>query len=408
MNTRTSITLAIVLLTLAPGGLAAQETTLYSAAPLRLDLRELGHPPLDVIPPGESAITSLVVGADGNLYGGTSGKRAHLFVLDPKWGHVFPLGYLPGQESIFHALAATPDGSIYVGTSLLNQGRIDERGKDVLARYKGYPGGHIFRFEPGKELQSRQRMQTPDPSRPLPFATDLGVVIAGESVVSLIYGHGALYGMTFPGGHFFVMDLATGKTVDKGPVCGAPLNEEPFRSIPRALVLDAKGRVWGTGDYGALFDYSPGTGVLTQHRDRRIPAEMGREYKAIVDAMVLNRDGMIYGGTSDGFIFRFDPETMVIQNLGKPVWQQRIRGLAFSQDGDLWGVGGEPGGSARVFVYRMRTGSFESAGMLHVNRTPYYAWLAYEAESMIAGPDGTLFIGETGRLAHLYLLFPWE
>jgi len=39
---------------------------------------------------------------------------------------------------------------------------------------------------------------------------------------------------------------------------------------------------------------------------------------------------------------------------------------------------------------------------------PYYAWLAYEAESMIAGADGTLFIGETGRLAHLYLLYPWK
>jgi outer membrane protein assembly factor BamB len=305
-------------------------------------------------------------------------------------------------------MAAAPDGSIYIGTSLLNQGRIDQRGNDVLLRYKGYAGGHIYRFEPAKELQDRKRMQAPDPSRPLPFAADLGVAVAGESVVSLIYGTGALYGMTFPGGHFFVTDLATGRTVDKGPVCGAPLNEEPFRSIPRALVLDAKGRVWGTGDYGALFDYSPGAGTLTVHRDRRIPAEMGREYKAIADALVLNRDGMIYGGTSDGFIFRFDPETMTIQNLGKPIWQQRIRGLAFSQDGDLWGVGGEPGGSARVFVYRTRTGSFESGGMLHVNRTPYYAWLAYEAESMIAGPDGTLFIGEAGRLAHLYLLYPWK
>ncbi len=74
MNKSTSITLAIVLLTLAPVGLAAQETTMYAANPLRLDLRVLGQPPLDVIPPGESAITSLVVGADGNLYGGTSGN----------------------------------------------------------------------------------------------------------------------------------------------------------------------------------------------------------------------------------------------------------------------------------------------------------------------------------------------
>lgn len=54
-----------------------------AGSPLRLDLRMLGHPPLDVISPGESSVTSLVIGTDGRLYGGTSGKRAHLFVLDP-------------------------------------------------------------------------------------------------------------------------------------------------------------------------------------------------------------------------------------------------------------------------------------------------------------------------------------
>ena len=42
MNKSTSITLAIVLLTLVPVGLAAQETTMYSANPLRLDLRRSG------------------------------------------------------------------------------------------------------------------------------------------------------------------------------------------------------------------------------------------------------------------------------------------------------------------------------------------------------------------------------
>jgi len=68
-----------------------------------------------------------------------------------------------------------------------------------------------------------------------------------------------------------------------------------------------------------------------------------------------------------------------IANLGKPIASSRVRGLAFSRDGDLWGVGGEPGAAARLFVYRTAKGGYESAGMLHVNRTPYYAWLAYEA-----------------------------
>ena len=45
--------------------------------------------------------------------------------------------------------------------------------------------------------------------------------------------------------------------------------------------------------------------------------------------------------------------------------------------------------------------------MLDVNRSPYYAWHAFEADAMVTGPDGTIFIGEAGRISHLYLLYPW-
>jgi hypothetical protein len=251
-------------------------------------------------------------------------------------------------------------------------------------------------------------MQRPDPDRPLPFVTDLGIAIKGEGIVCLVSGNRELYGITFPSGHFFVTDLKTGKTMDKGQICGPPLNEEPFRSIPRSLLIDTNGIVWGTGDYGALFHYDPGTGKIVHHPALRLPSELGREFKTIVDAMVLGPDGLIYGGTSDGFIFRFDPEAKKISNLGKPIMQNRIRGLAFSHDGDLYGMGGEPGGAVRLFVYRSAERSYENLGFLDVNRIPYYAWLAYEADSMVTGQDGTIFIGETGRIAHLYILYPWK
>ena len=388
--------------------LQSQQTRTVFSKPLRIDLRNLGHPPLDVIPPGESAITSLVIGADGCLYGGTSGKRAHLFVLDPAQNHVFPLGHLPGEESIHHSMAAAPDGTIWIGTSLFRKGRIDARGRDILARYDGYSGGHIYKFDPKKEHKIRIRMQRPDPDRPLPFVTDLGIAIKGEGIVCLVSGNRELYGITFPNGHFFVTDLKTGKIMDKGQICGPPLNEEPFRSIPRSLLIDTNGIVWGAGDYGALFHYDPGTGKIVHHPALRLPSELGREFKTIVDAMVLGPDGLIYGGTSDGFIFRFDPEAKKISNLGKPIMQNRIRGLAFSHDGDLYGMGGEPGGAVRLFVYRSAERSYENLGLLDVNRIPYYAWLAYEADSMVTGQDGTIFIGETGRIAHLYILYPWK
>jgi outer membrane protein assembly factor BamB len=390
------------------GYLQSQQTRTVFSNPLRLDLRKLGHPPLDIIPPGESAITSLVIGKDGRLYGGTSGKRAHLFVLDPAWDHVFPLGHLPGEESIQHSLAAASDGMIWIGTSLFNKGRIDERGRDVLARYEDYSGGHIYKFDPIKERNSRKRMQNPDPERPLPNVTDMGKAIEGEGIVCLVSGSQELYGVTFPNGHFFVTDIKTGKTSDKGKICGPPINEEPFRSIPRSLLVDTKGRVWGSGDYGALFYYDPGVEKVVHLPELRLPSELGREFKTIVDAMVQGPDGIIYGGTSDGYIFRFDPETKKITNLGKPVMQNRIRGLAFSLDGDLYGMGGVPGGAVRLFVYRTKEGNYENLGLLDVNRAPYYAWLAYDADCMVTGKDGTIFIGETGRIAHLYILYPWK
>lgn len=389
-------------------GAAAQETGSVTANPLRLDLRFLGHPPLDVIPPGEASVTSLVVSTDGRLYGGTSGKKAHLFVLDPRWGHVFPLGFLPGEQSVFHSLAAAPDGSLYIGTCLPLRGQLHERGKDVISRYEGYSGGHIYRFNTQKERQNRIRMQNPDPNRPLPFIEDLGAAVPGEGIVCLIMGVNELCGVTFPKGHFFVMDLETGNTRDLGPICGPPMNEEPFRSIPRALLKDKKERIWGAGDNGILFHYNSQTKEIIKHPESRLPSVRGREFKTIVDALVMGPDGLIYGGTSDGFIFRFDPDTLKIVNLGKPLWQHRIRGLAFSQDGDLWGIGGDRGGAARLFVYRRLEGSYENIGLLHVNRMPHYAWMAFEAESMVAGKDGTLFIGEYGLRAHLFLLFPWK
>jgi sugar lactone lactonase YvrE len=391
-----------------PINLECQQTRTVFSHPLRIDLRNLGRPPLDVIPPGESAITSLVIAGDGRIYGGTSGKRAHIFVLDPAWDQVFPLGHIPGEESIQHSLVAAPDGSLWIGTSLYHSRHNDKKGQEILARYEDYPGGHIYRFDPQEERESRKRMQRPETERPIPFITDQGIAIQGEGIVCMVCGNRELYGVTFPSGHFFVTDMETGKTTDFGEICGPPLHEEPFRSIPRALLVDRKGRVWGSGDNGALFHYDPKTEKIRHHPSFRLPCELGREFKTIVDAMVLGPDGLIYGGTSDGYIFRFDPETKKISNLGKPVLQRRIRGLAFSREGNLFGMGGEPGRAVRLFVYRLSEGSYENLGLLDVNRTPYYAWLAYDADTMVTGLDGTILIGETGRISHLYILYPWK
>ena len=71
----------------------------------RIDARDLGYAPVDVIPDGESGITSLTVAPNGYLYGATSGNHSHLFVLIPRHGYVQPLGVIPGATSVTNAVA---------------------------------------------------------------------------------------------------------------------------------------------------------------------------------------------------------------------------------------------------------------------------------------------------------------
>ena len=47
----------------------------------RVHLRDLGIAPYDVIPSGQSAITALAVHRNGQVYGGTTGEVANLFVF---------------------------------------------------------------------------------------------------------------------------------------------------------------------------------------------------------------------------------------------------------------------------------------------------------------------------------------
>ena len=110
----------LLLLTLGMAALCrAQRTPDYDAVVVpqnRIDMRDLGYPPVDVIPDGDSAITALTVAPNGNLYGATSGERSYLFVLNPRHGYVQPLGFIPATTAVTHALAVASSGDLYRGT----------------------------------------------------------------------------------------------------------------------------------------------------------------------------------------------------------------------------------------------------------------------------------------------------
>jgi hypothetical protein len=349
----------------------------------RIDARDLGYPPLDVIPDGESGITSLAVAPNGDLYGATGGSHAHLFVLNPRHGYVEPLGVIPQATSIANAIAVSVSGDIFLGTS---------------------PDGHLLKYTPHDEYQ--QQIQI---GKPLPV-TDLGQAIPGESIFTLAIDRDAnlIYGLTSPNTHFFQYSIESGKLTDLGVVSEKIAGGERFQQdkmMSRMLVVDQQGMVFASGENGAFFRFNPKTRAL-EKLAIQVPAVPGREPWTRVDAFLLDPSGAIYGGTSDGYLFRLDPAKLTVTNLGKPLNQYRIDGLVRAPNGQLYGVGGDQDEMARLFSYDPSTGAYATLGFIDVNRRPYYTWQAYVIGALACGSDGTVYIGENERISKLYLFYP--
>jgi streptogramin lyase len=377
------LTAGLTLLTVASNGQRDRSYDDVVVTQSRIDARDLGYAPMDVIPDGESGITSLAVAPDGQLYGATSGTRSHLFVLNPRHGYVQPLGIIPRATSITNAVAVSGSEDIYIGTS---------------------PDGHILKYTP-QEADIRQ-IQIGKALK----VEDLGRAIAGESIFTLAIDRSAnvLYGLTVPNAHFFSYSIADAKFHDFGVIAEKiPFGEkfEKNKIMSRMLVVDQTGMVFASGQDGAFFRFEPRAQKLEKLLIHA-PAVPGRESWTRVDAFLLDPSGVIYGGTSDGYLFRLDPAKLTVTNLGKPLSQYRIDGLVRSSGGLIYGVGGTDEEMARLFSYDANTGGYNVLGFIDVNRRPYYTWQAYVIGALACGSDGTIYIGENERISKLYLFYP--
>jgi outer membrane protein assembly factor BamB len=349
----------------------------------RIDLRDLGYSPLDLIPDGESGVTSLAVAPNGDIYGATSGTRSHLFVLNPLHGYVFPIGVIPGATSVTHSLVVSDEGHAFIGTA---------------------PGGHLLEYTPGDFDQ-----QSIEIGKPL-AVTDHGTPVPGESILALAIDRKAnrIYGLTSPNAHLFSYSISTHMFQELGIVAhSAPWAErnEHDKMMSRMLAVDGQGNVFVTGEDGYFFEVN-GKEQTLQKLSVRAPAVPGREPYTRVDAFLTAKSGAIYGGTSDGYLFRLDPETHKVMNLGKPLNQYRIAGLAWGLNGKIYGAGGDESEMSRLFSYDPNDGSYDLLGFIDVNRRPYFTWAAYVIGDIVSDDRGTVYLGEDERISKLYLFFP--
>ena len=370
------------------------------------------------IPYGQTAITSLTNGPDGKIYGGTSadrpGKESYLFRYNGNGRDIEILGKLSpaitGQQKIWHSLLTGSDGNLYGGT--WTDAKKDEK----------QPSGHLFRYN----ISSGK-------------VSDLGIVSEGEGIYTMTSNDekNILYGITVPSCLLFSYDIQKGKirvigdimktikdylsppkVMKEGKLVVTDVGEERGkgweRSIggsawrkryfpPRAIICDNDGNVWGSRDQGFFFKYDVKEDILFETKIE-MPLMIGTEDAIIteisVDALIKDKNGIIYGGTySDGYLFKLDPKSGKVICMGKPIRQQRIRGLTFGEDGLLYGIGGEDNGISKVFRYNPDNGDMRELGVIHED-----GWTIYRMDTIITGADGYIYIGESSRTSHLIKL----
>ena len=83
----------------------------------------------------------------------------------------------------------------------------DQLWKDVKAPYAGYPGGHVYVYDP---KTGDKKVYLPEDQTPL---QDLGIPVANNGIYAMRFNAGKtrLYGITYPDAHCFVYDLENKK-----------------------------------------------------------------------------------------------------------------------------------------------------------------------------------------------------
>ncbi len=389
----------------------------------RIDLRHLGYYMVNEIPENSSAVTSLLTANDGLIYGGTSGDKAYLFVFDPSLNKARHLGKIKGQEGIHHSLVQDKDGFIYFGTgkSMFKEIELSKGGigreyfnvtlwNDVKNYYKDYSGGHLYRYNPEK---SNDRIKLPDMECEV---MDLGIPVPDNSIYALTISPKGdeIYGITYPDGHFIIYNITAGELKDLGEIDKDVIFHGPeryWRSLPRALICDDYGNVFTSSTRGEIVYYSPNSGKIVSTGLRipgdYYPAKSFEDY-AVVECFAKSDDGLIYGGSSDGYLFSFNPENMDLINLGKPRVSRRLRALTIANNGKVYLIAGELSKTkyCQYYCYDPARGGFENLGVIIVDRSPFYYWRAHQFDCMTTGTDGTIYLGESERRAHLFIHIP--
>jgi hypothetical protein len=337
---------------------------------------------------GESAVTDLVLLADGWVYGGTAAtwgaKTCHLFRTDGETVEqvLNVTEKLPGQTKV-SGLATGPEGALVGATSTSN-----EVFDDPSRRYEG---GHLFTFD----------------SKTRAF-TDHGVIASGQGINCLAVDplHARVYAVTYPAGHLVAFDYRDKQIKDFGEVMKPwrvkDLGRVSWRGVPKVLLVDDAGTVY----FSTYIERAGGRIFRLAYGDDKpvftgavVPVQKGMDddpiYETGIASAVRAGDGGFWCGTiNDGFLFKFHPSTSTVVNKGKAFQYWNLRSLAYGGDGKLYMLGGRDYDNSWLLCYDPASGSIDCLG-----------WPSNTAQCGVICADrhGNILMAENLRNSHIYV-----
>ena len=311
----------------------------------------------------ESHITALDITPDGIIYGGTSGRAAHVFVamFHGVTGMVFDRGTVTGANSCVAVCC----------------------GKNQFAAcVNGPDGGRIVT----------------GPLQPLPFDLiqewgfsraplhDLGK-LNGEAIVHAVTDESKSQIVGATAAHLFTCDFNEAPPEIVGEVPGRG-----------RLAVGSKGSIVGQDGPEHLWRYDPGTRQL-QRRAVHLPD--GAWNQAPLLWARDSRNGLLYTADSNGTLFSFDEASGFSPPLGRTLLAP-VGPLAVTHDGRVFGFCGAE--MAKLFCFNPVKREMANLGVaVSILERRRYGYVFGDA---VTGRDGQIIFGEDDDLGHLWLYFP--
>lgn len=340
------------------------------------------------------------LGADDNVYvgvccesvGGESAQLHRYDVKERKMQHLLDMGDITGERAdsghaaqgkIHFALCPASDGFLYGATHCTTP----PKGDMVWNPYamwgdpaRSYPGGHIFRYDTATGE-----------------AVDYGIIFPNEGIPNLLLDEakGCLYGVTYPKAHFFRVNLTGRDLKDFGRISSW---------YPLAMVFDSQKNIY-TSDFNShliKYDVKQDKIVFFASVPPFHPWNRSRRCSWISD-MCAGPDGKIYGvHYSNDRLFRFDPGRKVpeFEDLGPGISEEirasHLRCMVPDRAGNIYYIArvGSPGyvwwgEFENILVrYHVSSGEKEIIGAMRFNGKKFSGWRG------VCGTDGSIYIAD--------------